>query len=59
MTCTKRIYNSRQAALTAGHRIRWTTFDFGCWCAYRCSTCKKPNGQQAWHWGHNRKKANR
>ena len=59
--CQKQRYNTRRDAEKAAVSTTRGTLDFGRVQAYRCTKCRKPNGQPggAWHWGHNRSNGRR
>jgi hypothetical protein len=52
MTCSKQRYDNRHDAVSAAKRTRRALLDMGWFRVYRCTTCRKTNGQRAWHWGH-------
>ena len=52
--CTKQQFRSRDLAYGHGKATCRATLDVQRISAYRCATCRYPDGQRAWHWGHHR-----
>lgn len=50
--CRKQVYDSETAALNAARAASRVTGRLP--HTYRCRTCKKANGQRAWHWANSR-----
>lgn len=54
MKCGKEKFRSKGAAMGRAKATTSATFDAQMWRAYRCKTCRFPDNQRAWHWGHMR-----